>query len=226
MGEGFQIRKEEYSPLGDFVKISFVRDQAAIAVRFPKLDGDFLDAFAAKLEEVKVLESKFAMTEEQKSTTASLSAEAALLNKELNFLSSYFEDAGLDTEAVSSLKQELFDGNIEGAGLKIEGLKQYVEAHSTALEEEGMAADFPEVLEAYKASLAEKNKLQNSFINNRKRLTDANNKEYIALYGFISRIMKAGKLVFDDKVVEDEYTISRVLKRMRAAKRNGGSGNN
>jgi hypothetical protein len=36
-----KIRKEEYSALGDFVKASFVRDQAAIIARFPKLNAAF-----------------------------------------------------------------------------------------------------------------------------------------------------------------------------------------
>ena len=60
-----RIRKEEYTALGDFVRVSFVRDQAVILSRFTKLNAGFLVDFTAKLEEIKVLESGLVLTEEQ-----------------------------------------------------------------------------------------------------------------------------------------------------------------
>jgi len=213
-----RIRKEEYTALGDFVKASFVRDQATIKARYPKMDAAFLAGFTAKLDAIKVLESGLVLTEEQKATTASLYAEAGMLNKELNFLSSYIAEAGLNTDAVIALKSDLFKNNIEGAVLKMEGVKQYIVAHLAALEAEGMSASFPAALEAHKVSLANKNAAQNTIINSRKALTDASNTDYKELYAIITKIMDAGKLVFDGTITKDEYTITRTIGKMRAPK--------
>ena len=219
-----KIRKEEYSALGDFVKASFVRDQAAIIARFPKLNAAFLVDFTALLDEVKTLESDLVLTEEQKTATAALYTDARLLNKELNFLSAYMKSAGLSSSAVSDLKTDLTKNNIEGAILKIESVKQYVIANSAALIDEGMAADFKETLDTFKQSLSDKNALQNSYMNSRKALTDANKAKYTALYAYITKIVKAGKLVFDGSITKDEYTITKTVSRMRAAKVAGATG--
>ena len=112
-----KVRKEEYTPLGDFIRTSFVRDQAAIAVRFPKMNAAYLTAFTAKLTEVKILESGLVLTEQQKNATASLYAEADVVNEDLNFLNSYLKRAKLNTTEVSKLKKDLTVNDIEGAVL-------------------------------------------------------------------------------------------------------------
>ncbi|MGH2664885.1 hypothetical protein [Flavobacterium sp.] len=213
-----RIRKEEYTSLGDFVRESFVRDQEIIMVRYPKLNAAFLADFTAKLEEVKILESGLVLTEEQKNTTASLYTEAAELNKELNFLKSYINNAGLDIEIIISLKNDLVKSNIEGAVLKLESLKQFVSANLAALVAEGMIPTFVSTLNEHKISLSEKNAAQNVFMNNRKTLTESNITQYNALYGYISKVVNAGRLIFEDTVKKDEYSIRRAVSRMRSAR--------
>lgn len=213
-----RVRKEEYTSLGDFIKKSFVRDQAVIMERFPKLNADFLADYTTILEEVKVLESSLVLTEKQKTITASLFAEATILNKELNFLKSYVNHAGLETLIIQELKEDLVRDNIEGAVLRIESLKQFVSAHLLTLVNEGMVANFPEILEVHKVSLAEKNALQNEFMNHRKALTDTNKSKYKTLYEYIIKIVEAGKLVFDGTVTVDEYSLTKNVSRMRSAR--------
>ncbi len=220
-----KIRLEEYSALGDFVKASFVRDQGELVARFPKLDGQFLTDFGAKLQEIKTLESAIVITAEQKTATAQLYDEAKVLNRELNFLSAYIKDAGLDATAVSDLKKDLRTGNIEGALLKIEGVKQFVVAHKTVLEAEGMASNFDATLDAHKNSMMQKNALQNSYMNNRKQLTEQNSAKYKALYLYITKIIKAGKLLYDGETKKDEYIVSKVISRMRVLPQGGSSTN-
>lgn len=217
MSKGFKIKKEEYTAVADFIRTGFVRDQSAIMVRYPKLDAQFLADFDAKNAEVKVLESGLVVTQAQKNATASLAAEADVLNRELNFLNSYIRDAGLATGAVTDLKKDLNNGNMEGAILKIESVKQFVVANASVLEAEGMAAGFDGVLDGHKVSMAAKNVLQNDYMVAHKRLVDANKTEYKALYGFIATIAEKGKLVFANTVTKDEYVISKTLGKMRAA---------
>ncbi len=210
------VKKEEYTTLGDFILTSYSRDMDVISARFPKLGAAYKDAFVSKLDFVKGLESGLVVKESQKEATISLNIEAGELNDELNFVSSYFEDAGLNTALVTEVKNDLFNDNIEGAVLKIEGLKQYIIAHLDVLIEEGMDGHFPDKLADHKLSLSNKNKAQNDFMNNHKEIIAANVAHYDALYDFISAIAKKGKLVFKGKVFQDEYTISMIVKRMRA----------
>lgn len=215
------VRLEEVAPLGDFVKTSYTRDFEPIKAKFPKMDEIFRTAFFGKLEFIKVLESSLELTESQKGVTASLYAEADALNEELNFLSAYFDDAGLNKGIVSDLKTDLTNGNIEGALLKIEGVKQFVTIHLTGLVAEGMDANYADKLRDHKVSMTAKNNLQNEIMNNRKELTDRNIAHYNALKKMIRKILRNGKLVFADTIIKDEYTGTKVLQRMRAARGKG-----
>ena len=213
------VRIEEVTALGDFVLTSYTRDFDAIKSKFIKLDAAFKDGFVAKLAFVKTLESSLVLTEAQKNVTATLYAEANRLNVELNFLSSYFKDAQLNSGIISDLKVDLNNGNIEGAILKIEGLKQFVTTNQSLLVEQGMAADYTTVLDDYKVDLEKKNNTQNDILNHRKELTDKNSRHYDELLKMIKQIINKGKLVFKGTVYEDEYITTKVIQRMRAAKR-------
>lgn len=215
------VRIEEVAPLGDFVKTSYTRDFDAIKSKFPKMDDAFKTNFFDKLAFVKELESSLELTESQKGVTTSLYAEADALNEELNFLSAYFDDAGLNKGIITDLKTDLFNGNIEGAILKIEGLKQFVTIHQVDLIAEGMEANYVTRLGDYKTSMTAKNVLQNEIMNNRKELTERNVGHYDELKKMIRKILRNGKLVFANSVIKDEYTSSKVLQRMRAARAKG-----
>lgn len=212
-----RFRKEEYTALGDFILPSFERDQATIVALFPKFDSVFLTAFTTKLSFVKQLESNLVKRLEQKNVTISLYQIASDLSNQLSILNSYMADAGLPTNIISALKRDLHDHNIEGAILKLEGLLQVVRNNQTVLEAEGMLTDFGRTLADYKVQLETKNGLQNQYMNSLKQLTESNGSHYEELYGFIVKITTKGKLVFKGSVVKDEYTISKSIRRMRAA---------
>lgn len=218
-----RLRKEEYAPLADFLRVSFVRDQAVIQKRFPKMNAAFLADFDEKITIIKNLESGIVLTEEQKNATGSLYEEANSLNTELNFLSRYMKDAGLNSAAVSELKEALRKNNIEGAVLLIRSVKQFVEAHNVVLQEEGMEADFASILGEHATSLSGKNTLQNELINTRKKLTETNKVHYDGLYKMLVKITNTGKLVFSSGKVRDEYVMSKVTSRMRVLRASKGN---
>ena len=217
-----RVRIEEYTALGDFVRSSFVKHQPDLLVRYPKLNATFLADFTALLTEIKTLESSLILTEAQKTATTLLYAEADVVNKELTFLASYVKNAGLNNGIVTDLKKALDTSNIEGAVLKMEALHQYILLHSAELEDEGMLATFPAAFAVHKTSIEAKNAVQNDYMNARKTLTDANQSKYKDLYGMIMKIMNAGKLVFYNTVTRDEFSVSKVLGRMRSTGSGGG----
>ena len=215
---GFKIRKEEYIALADFILPSFTRDLAKFQERFPKFNAAFLEAFKTKTAFVKELESRLLITEKQKTATASLYAETAVLNTELNFLKENFKDANLNTNIITEIKDDLFSHNIEGAVLKIESLKQLIIANQIVLEEEGMASTFPAQLATHKSSFETKNRDQSEYMKQLKKLTDDNTAHYDDLYEFIAKVTNKGKLLFKESRIKEEYTISKNLGKMRASK--------
>lgn len=210
------IRLEEYTALGDFIRKSYERDLDLIVVRYPKLGKPYRDSFLAKLEEVKTLEGSLFLTEEQKKATLHLFSVADYLGDELNFINTYLKELKLDTKAVTALKKDLNDDNIEGAVLKLENVRQFLAQHKHVLEEEGMRPTFPTELTDAKEKLEDLNSTQNVFMNRLKLLTKTNKDVYKELYAMIAKIANAGKLVFKDDVKKDEYVIKKIVSRMRS----------
>lgn len=212
---GTRIRKEEYTTLGDFVMTSYTRDLAVISGKFIKLNAAYKVLFKAKLDECKLLDSVLMFTEVQKTATKKLYEESDALNKELVFLNSYVKDAGLNTGLVTDLKYDLSRHNIEGAVLKIEGLRQYVILNTSVLLVEGMASNYGATLGAHGVSLALKNTVQTTAMKDRRLLTDANIAAYDALYGYITNVCSKGKIVYKHTVKEQEYSVSWNINKMR-----------
>jgi hypothetical protein len=67
---------------------------------------------------VSKLEQTLKLSEEQKGVTVSLYEASDVVNKEMNFLSFYFNRAKLDSSLVSAVKNDLKKRNVEGANQK------------------------------------------------------------------------------------------------------------
>lgn len=215
---GLHVKYEEFGPFGDFLMVSFVRDRPEMELKFTGLNAAYLSGFQGKLAQIKELESTLNLTEEQKGVTKSLYDEAAVVNGDLNFLNVYLQDAGLSTVGVTKLKTSLHNGNIEGALMEMETVKQHIVAHQVQLEEVGMDTKFPVDLNIRKVSMAAKNAMQNTVMNLRKQLVEDNQEDYDELYAYFANITKKGKVIYKGRVKEDEYTISKIVARMRAPK--------
>lgn len=220
MNNNFRI--EEYYQGGSFLAKSFELDRLALAVRFPEFTAAYLTQFKAKLTQVKTLEQSVTLTEEQKASTAELYAAAGLLNTELNFLSFYFKRANLDSVIVSAVKKDLAKSNIEGATDKLEGLIQFINSKKAILVTKGMTVNFPTELAATRDALVVKNGLQNEKLNALKSLHTINKVVYKELFAYISTISEAGKIMYKGTTKASEYTISKLISRMRSGNTGGG----
>lgn len=208
---------EEYVPAGRFLINSFTRDRAELAGRFAEFTPAYLTAYSNKIDEVKTLEKTIVLTKAQQQATIDLYTVANTLNNDLNFVSFYFKRAKLDTKMITKLKADLNKRNIEGACEKIIGVQQYIVANRAALESKGMAAGFPAALLVTKATLETKNELQNTVRNQRKTLYDNNKLVYDALYDYIKTVANAGKIMYKGKTKVVEYTISKIIARLRSS---------
>jgi hypothetical protein len=212
----YRLRKEEYVPAGTFLATSFLRDRVDLSSRFSEFTPDYTIAFEKQLQKVDALEQPYKMTEAQKKATLNLYFVATEMSKELNFLSFYFKRASLDPAIITAIKKDINGHNIEGACLKIKGLIDFVKSESVVLESKGMAVGFVATLETTKADLEAKNALQNEIMNNKKQLYEDNKTDYDALYDFIKTITSAGKIFYNGVVKADEYTVTKMISRMRA----------
>ncbi|WP_300569726.1 hypothetical protein [Flavobacterium sp.] len=219
MVRGVKLRMEEYVPAGNFLKTSFVRDRVELTTRFSEFTDDFEAEFLAQLVKVDTLEQTLKLTKEQKQMTLSLYEAADVLNKELNFLIFYFKRAGLESDLLSQLKSDLRGKNIEGACYKMEGLIQYVTENEAILVSKGMAVGFANTLSIAKNTLAGKNASQNEIMDIKGQLHESNAKEYKKLYDYIATIVSAGKIMYANASKVDEYTITRLVSRMRVVKK-------
>ena len=197
------------------MKTSFTRDRAELATRFAEFTPEYEAEFNTQLRKVAKLEQTLKLTEEQKQVTETLYEKADLVNKEFNFLSFYFKRADLDSGILTAVKKDLVSRNIEGACFKMEGLMQYVAENETVLVSKGMAAGFVATLETDVEDLTIKNALQNKIMNIKGQLHEDNAGEYKKLYTYIATIAAAGKIMYDGVGKVDEYTLGKVLSRMR-----------
>lgn len=210
------MRIEEYVPAATFMLASFSRDRAELVSRFSEFTTAYQDAFREKLEQIKSLEHALKLSEKQKQLTAELYLQGDALNRELNFLSFYFKRAALDPGIITAVKDDLRSRNIEGACLKLSALIQYVNAQQVLLTDKGMAVGFPAQLLAEQQALEAMNVQQHELMNTLSRLYAANRSAYQSLLEYVRVIAEAGKIMYDGDVREGEYTIDRIIGRMRA----------
>ncbi len=219
MAHGIKLRLEEYVPAGTFLRTSFVRDRAELATRFSEFTAEFEAEFDAQLTKVDKLEQSLKLTKEQKLITISLYEQADVLNNDLNFLSFYFKRAGLESDILPQIKRDLKNRNIEGACYKMSGLLQYVTDNEAVLCTKGMEIGFANSLVRVKDDMLSKNASQNAIMDIKGQLHEDNAKEYKKLYEYIATIVSAGKIMYGSVGKVDEYTITRLISRMRVIKK-------
>lgn len=225
MSKSLKLRLEEYVPAASFLKTSFTRDRAELEEVFSEFTSGYETEFGVQLETVRTLEQSLVLTEEQKSVTRELNAAAYTLNKELNVLSFQFKRANMDTAVMTKVKKELAKGNIEGACQKVDAVVQLLANKSDTLQSKGMKTTYGEELAAKSESLLKKNVLQKRLMDSRGQLTEVNKAKYKQLLDYISTISQAGKILYDGFKKEDEYTMTKLISRMRAPKRDDGTEN-
>ncbi len=222
MSKGKQFLQEEYLPGALFIKTSFIRDREELVTRFAEYTPEYLVGFESQITTVKQIQGALVLTEAQKQATANLYLKADSVNVEFNFLSSYFKKCNLETKILSQVKKDLTARNIEGAIAKIAGVVELIEINAAALISKGMAANFAVTLTADRDYLEVQNVLQNEVKNKVSDLYIVNKAEYDALYDYVAEIANDGKIMYKGTPKAKEYTITKIIERMRSG--NGGAG--
>jgi len=211
------LNYEEYPAVGDALIASFNRDQSELAEHYKMMDGDFGMAFQNAIDDVRKTASVLAKTEALKSVTRQLYGLADEVNKKLLFLLDYVRDAGLESAAISEIRIKLTTRNIEGAVYGLREVLPYLDEHKAALNAGDMPKDFLGYFPPILPQLETWNAEQIGIISNRKSLVEANKSLFETAYRYISKVSNNGKKVFKDSVKKDDYTLRKLIAKVRAA---------
>ena len=219
------IKKEEMVPLADMLIESFERDQAVIEIENSFYSVVFLNEFKAMTEEVREMEKADAILVRQKSITKNLYRQADSLKQPLKIFTIAVQKAALLTKLPNQIMSNLKSRNIEGALLKINSLIQVIESNHELLISKGMKAAFFPLLKSSFNEITDLSNLQTALMKEKTLLTDDNNGSYTTLYDmYISDVCSIGKAVFLGSAKANEYTVSKMLKKLHIA--NGSDGEN
>ena len=209
------LNYEEYPAIGDALIASFSRDQGELAGHYKTMDEDYLTGFQNAIDEVRAAASVLAKTEELKSVTKQLYGLADEANEKLLFLIDYVKDAGLHSAAVSAVRTKLTTRNIEGAVHDMRELLPYLESHQSELDAGNMPKEFLKYFAPILPQLEAWNAEQIGIISTRKSLVEANKVLFDTAYGYISKVSNNGKKVFKNSVKKDDYTIAKLIAKVR-----------
>ena len=217
------LNYEEYPAIGDALIASFNRDQAELAGHYKMMDSDYLTGFQESIDAVRGAASVLAKTEELKSVTKKLYGLADEANVKLLFLIDYVKDAGLESASISGIRTKLTTRNIEGAVYDLREVLPYLESHQATLEAGDMPEKFLNYFPPILPQLESWNAEQIAIISNRKTLVEANKVLFETAYGYISKVSNNGKKVFKNSVKKDDYTIAKLIAKVRVDGQGGES---
>lgn len=211
------IKQEEFVPVADMLIASFERDQVQLEAENEMYSEAFLNAFKEHTEVVRQQERADTLLVQQKTTTNELYQLADELRQPLKLFSIVVEKAGLPTAIVQDTLSNLRVRNMEGVLVNLKSLNQVVNSNIALLNSKAMKADFPDLLEEKFNEITSKSNLQNKIMQKRQLLTDANLGNYNKLYNeYIADVCKIGKVVYQGQAKAKEYTISNLVKKLRA----------
>ncbi|MBP1618523.1 MAG: hypothetical protein H6Q14_2350 [Bacteroidetes bacterium] len=212
-----QLRLEDYPAIADFIFTSFERDLADFTAKYKTMNSDYLAAAKSANITLKSIQATLIAKLEQKDVTAELYTTADSLKSKIILLKDYAQRGKIPTDSLSDCVYKLTKRNIEGALLTLRSALPYYDQNSSKLLD--MPDGFLVALSNQINELDTLNNAQNTAINRSKEST-ANNKEvYKQVYQYITDIAKAGKIIYAKTPKADEYTISKLQSRVRAAQK-------
>ncbi|MDO5523842.1 MAG: hypothetical protein Q4G48_07350 [Bacteroidia bacterium] len=214
-----RFKQEDYPAVADFMINSFERDLADFTSKYRTMNSDYLAGFKESNAAVKIALSGVLTKERQKKMTSDLYAAADRLKDDVILLKDYALRGGLNGNAIGNAIKQLTGRNVEAAVKTVRDALPYYTEHAEAL------ADMPEGFLGQMATdvahLETLNAEQNRLMNERKQGTADNKLLYKALNKYLSEVGKAGKIIYKGTPKRDEYTISKIVSRVRAANKSG-----
>jgi hypothetical protein len=216
-----RIKQEEIVPLADMLIASFERDQVEIEAENSFYSVTVLNDFKTMTNVVRELEKKDVLLTNQKRITKELYKLADDLYQPLKLFTVVVQKSGLSTTLVQDIINNLKKRNMEKSLQDIKALIQVVNSNKDLLLSKAMKPTLPALLETNFTLLTDKSNLQNKMITDRKLLTNDNQGSFDTLYNeYIIDICNIGKALYHGKAKAEEYTITKMVKRLHVTYNN------
>jgi len=219
----FRFRLDELSPLGLFVYNSFKKNQVAFEDYSPTYTVAYGTSIELKRKAIDALINPVQLTSELKIVTQSIYVNQIVVASSMDFLEGYADRAkGLTIASkdfgISKVRTANNSGDIEAVVKNIRTVAKNASKNLTALVAQGYSAAKQTALEGLADALEAENALQNSKLDDRRKLVTENHVAFNEYWDSINDLCDIGKRLYKAKTNEyrPQYVVQTVLGRMRS----------
>ncbi len=229
----YNCKDEELPVICRYSVLNLKRDLNGFTTYSPKLNGEFVTVYEAKIAEAEELVAPEAETVEMKKITNRIFSTMSDLMGHVNHLGGYIEMANgsinLSTAdfGLSDLRRGISERDPEKVIDRLKDVNQKVVRYKAPLAEQGFTDALQEKMVNAYVSLNADRQTQYQTLSNRQALVQSNVGILNSLYGQLTVVLKTGKILFDrtDPLKVKEYTFTELKKRVRRVSKNNGKGN-
>jgi hypothetical protein len=223
----FQCKIEDLPVIAAFLLSNLKKDLNDFVSFSPLFTSDYLAMIEAKINACKELMNSSIITKDLKVVTKQMYDKSKDLRVKLNALEGYFKlgadklDVMPEDVGLKSVRNEITRCNIEGVVSKMKMIITIVKRNQPVLEAAGLKSLLIGDIENQIGEINALNIKQYELASERNRLTRENIAIFNDLWDSLQPILKAAKAIYRgvDDVRLREYTISRLIRRINAAKR-------
>lgn len=212
----YNLKHEDYPAVADIMAISLERDLTDFSAKYKNMNADYLAEFKAASAAVKAITHDVLSLAKQRQATKKAYSMADRVKEGVILLKDYADRAKLDSKVLGGAVKQFNHRNIEGGIKSVRGALPYFAEHADQML--AMPDGFLDQMAAGITELEELNTSQSKVMNDRRLGTSDNKVVHDRLYGFIAEVARAGKLIYKSGPKRDEYTLSKIVARVRAAR--------
>jgi hypothetical protein len=220
----FSCKAEEVTAIAGFVAESMNEDMADFQGYSPDFSPNYVQQILTKRKVCLELEKAGITTQKLKKVTETLVTAEQNLRPSLNLVEGYVSrakeslDVAPESFGLHTLRDAISRGNDEGIISGLQTVLANIKRNIAPLQAKGLKQELIDALSASYTTIDQLNNQQNKLADERSAATAANIGDYNELWGLISPIMEAGRLLYRgvDEVKLKKYTLALLIKRVNA----------
>ncbi|MGB4578112.1 MAG: hypothetical protein WBI06_14605 [Paludibacter sp.] len=219
----YNCKDEELLVICTLVLLSFKRDLSVFTGYSPKMNGDYVSSFEAKIKAATELLMPETETVAKKLITEQLYGILDGLITPINYLTGYLDIAKKELKisaadfGLKTLRKACAVSDLEGALDALRLVNANIQKYKTSLVPLGLTEELMAKFSTASEPLTALKEQQYSLLTNRMKIVQENTGLLNDLFEQLTEIFKVGKILFKatDPVKLKEYTFSELLKQVR-----------
>lgn len=213
-----RMRQAEYPLVGLALHGSLEENLPQFSLHYKNMDAQYLTDFKSAITDVQEVHASTTGLPEQKDLTSLVEEKQEQMMRKMGFLRDYANLADLDEAPAKAAEKELRRGDTEEGVKAVNRAVAFYTPHMEKMTS-FMSEDFLTTVTTEVNELETLNVEQNKAINFRSNLTEENRAKYDTLDEYIRTVSRLGKRLFRGTAKADEFTVSKILTRIRVAPR-------